>query len=317
MSAAAVAGQRRNLVFARFGATSVHPYWLAEPAADRNWDLQLSTWIQDLAGLTDGDFPVHVDAGVKWGCIGRFFAARPELLDRYDYVHFPDDDLLFEAGSISRIFAICREHSLKIAQPAMRISSYASYPLVFECPAFRLRYANFVEPMGPVISTGHLRALLPYFTHWQTGWGLDDFWTLMMGNPRWAAAIIDSEPMLHIRPLQTGAIYTSFRTLGLDPSRDVAEIQANFTNVPQGKLVYGGVLRGGFRIGRKSTNLLNGLHLLRVASGAREPDRVRRAGLGMIARIVTKAGYRPAMATFRSNGEVRAHDALHSRIHPL
>lgn len=307
-------GPRRNLVFARVGPGSVHRYWLAEPAADRNWDLQLSTWMDDLAGLTDGDFPVHLDTGVKWGCVGRFFTAHPELLDRYDYVHFPDDDLLFEAGSISRIFTICREHDLKIAQPALRLSSYASYPLVFECPAFHLRFANFVEPMGPVISSEHLRALLPYFAYWQTGWGLDDFWTLTMGNPRWAAAIIDSEPMLHVRPLHTGAIYSSFLTLGLDPYRDVAEIQANFANVPQGRLVYGGILRGGRRLGRTSTNLLNGLHLLRVSSAAREPGRVRRTGLGMITHIVTKAGYRPTAASFLSGEGMLANRAMHSSI---
>jgi hypothetical protein len=313
----AATGPRRNLVFARVGQASVHPYWLAEPAAERNWDLQLSTWIPDIAGLTDGDFPVHVDPGVKWGCIGRFFAEHPELLDRYDYVLFPDDDLLFDAGSISRIFTICREHDLKIAQPALRLSSYAFHCLLFECPAFRLRYTNFVEPMAPVISTEHLRTLLPYFGRWQTGWGLDHFWTLMMRDPRWAAAIIDCEPMLHIRPLQTGGIYTSFRRLGLDPLRDMAEIQANFTNVPQGKIVCGSVLRDGRRLGRTGTNLLGGLHLLRVASAAREPERVRRAGLGMIARIVTKVGYRPTTATFRSGGDLQVHDALHSRIHPL
>ncbi len=307
-------GPHRNLVFARVGQSSVHPYWLVEPAADRTWDLQLSTWIQDLAGLTDGDFPMHLDTGVKWGCVGRFFAEHPDLLDRYDHVFFPDDDLLFETGAISRIFAVCREHNLAIAQPALRLSSYASYPLLFECPAFRLRFTNFVEPMGPVISTQHLRALLPYFSRWQTGWGLDDFWTLVMDDPYRAAAIIDSEPMLHVRPLHTGAIYTSFRALGLNVHHEVEDILANFTNVAQGRFAYGGILRGGGHLGQTVTNLLTAQHLLRVSTAARDPFGVRRTGLGMIAKIVTKAGYRPTPVRFRTAPAPRAADALHSRI---
>jgi hypothetical protein len=289
----------RNLVFARVGATSLHRHWLAEPKAERSWDLQLSTWSPSLSDLPDGDFPVFFDPSVKWSSVAHYFRERPELMDTYEYVMFPDDDILFDAGSITRLFAVCQEYGLQIAQPALRPSSHLSYALVLECPKFRLRYSNFVEPMCPILRTDHLRVMLRYFERWSTGWGLDEFWTLLMPAPVRAGAIIDCEPVLHLRPHQAGEIYTSFRTLGLDPQQEMNDIASHFTNLPQGKLVYEGISAKGRAIGRIRTNLLNGIHLMRTATAMREPQHAFRCGLGMLARIVTKLHYQPVRVVDR------------------
>jgi len=298
------APRRRNLVFARVGRQSFHPHWLAGSGRDRNWDLQLSTWIPEIVDSTrvtdaSGDFPIAFDPGVKYSSIARYFAENPQLLRQYDYIMLPDDDLLFEEGSITRLFDVCREHDLVLAQPALNLASYASYPIVLQCPSFRLRYSNYIEPMTPIFRSDYLAQILPHFERWPTGWGHDDVWSFLMADPNRASAVIDSEPVIHLRPLFTGELYETFRKRGMDPLRDVAEINSSFTNLRQGKKVYGGVSREGSRVGRAMTNLFNGLHLLRAAGGTRDPGGTRKTGLRMLSRIVTAIGYRPTAARFR------------------
>lgn len=290
---------RRNLVFARVGRTSLHHHWLTEPAADRNWDLQLSTWVPDLVDqLTEGDFPVWFHAGVKYTSICDFFQDRPELLDRYDYVMFPDDDLMFDQGAISRLFDLCRGEKLSLAQPALRPSSYIAWPIVLQAPRFKLRFTNYVEPMAPICKASYLSALLPLFRRWPTGWGLDDVWSLLMPDVAYGSAIIDCEPMLHLRPLATGDIYKAFTDLGMDPKRDWQEIRASYVIPGEGKHIYGGILQSGRRVGRKRANFLNGLHLLRSASAMRDQRRVINTGIRLLSRTILSVGYRPKPARY-------------------
>lgn len=283
----------RNLVFARVGGLSLHRNWLLEAKTTRNWDLQLSTYDENLSDLDGGDFPLSVDTGTKWDSVCRYLRANPELLDRYDYIMFPDDDLLFEPNGLSNLFEIMAQNDLDIGQPSLLPSSHISYPVTAHCPAFRLRYANYVEPMCPIIRTAYLRTLLPVLDRWPTGWGQDDIWTMMMAKPAYRAAFIDASPILHTRPLYTGAVYKTFEKLGMNPEGDLKEIRSSFRGLPLPKLIYGGITRNGRKVGRIEANIRNGLHLLRAASAMRKSQDVRRVGYGMLMRTVTQIGYRP------------------------
>jgi len=286
--------QVRNLVFARVGGLSLHRNWLLEAKASRNWDLQLSTYDEQLSDLDGGDFPLSVDTGTKWDSVCRHLRANPDLLDRYDYIMFPDDDLLFEPSGITSLFEVMASHDLDIGQPSLLPSSHISYPVTTYCPAFRLRYANYVEPMCPIIRADYLRTLLPVLDRWPTGWGQDDIWTMMMAKPAYRAAFIDVSPILHTRPLYIGAVYKTFEKLGMNPEGDLKEIRSSFRGLPQPKLIYGGITRSGRKVGRIEANIRNGLHLLHTANAMRSPSDVRRVGYGMLMRTVTQMGYRPA-----------------------
>ncbi len=291
---------RRNLVFARVGKLSLHEHWLSEPSAERNWDLQLSTWLPEVADDAEGsDFPVSLDPGVKFSSIANFFRDKPQIVSRYDYVMFPDDDLLFEHGGIRRLFDLCSAWNLTLAQPALHPSSYFSYPIVLQSPQFRLRFSTYIEPMVPIIRTDYLTTLLPFFERWQTGWGHDDVWSFLMEEPVKAAAIIDQEPIFHLRPLYTGELYESFREKGMDPREDVQEIQESFTNASQGKLVYGGILANGSHVGRILTSIINGLHLIRAATATRVPSHAVRTGFNILLRIATAAAFKPRRSAFK------------------
>lgn len=285
---------RTNLVFARVGRISLHRTWLTEPKEQRNWDLQLSTYDKNLTDLDDGDLPLSFDMGTKWDSICRYFRENPDLLDRYDYIMFPDDDLLFDPGNVTRLFAIASENLLDIAQPSLLPSSHISYPITTHCPAFLLRYTNYIEAMCPVVKSSYFKMLLPSIERWPTGWGQDDIWAMLMPNPVYRAAFIDAAPIVHTRMLYTGEIYQTFKRLGMDPQADLREVRRSFDKLPNAKLIYGGIAANGKKTGRAMTNALAGLHLVRIAAGMRCRSDVVRVGFGMIARIVTRCGYRPA-----------------------
>jgi hypothetical protein len=295
--------RRNNLVFARVGRLSLHRTWLVEPTAERNWALQLSTYDQKLGDLDDGDMRLSVDLGTKWDSICRYFRENPELLDEYEYVMFPDDDLLFDQGGISLLFATARANDLDIAQPSLLPSSFISYPITMHCPAFMLRYTNYIEAMCPIVRSSYLKTLLPSIERWPTGWGQDDIWAMLMPNPIYRAAFIDAAPIIHTRMLYTGELYRTFERLGMDPESDLREVRNSFDKLPNAKLIYGGITKKNRKSGRMATNLRNGLHLIRMAGGVRQGADAIRVGCGMIARMVTRCRYRPAQLKILPAGQ--------------
>ena len=204
---------KRDLVFARVGKGSLHRRWALQSSQDRRWDLQLSTYLDDNASFVEGDFPLSVDRGTKWDSIFRFFLNNPALLDQYEWVFFPDDDLVFETEDVARIFQLCRDYGLYIAQPALDGASYYCHPILLACPAFKLRFINFIEPMAPCIKASYLRELLPYIEKHFTGWGIDHIWALLMVDPSFRAAVLDEVAVVHTRPFETGAIYSAFKEM--------------------------------------------------------------------------------------------------------
>ena len=286
---------RRNLIFARVGDRSLHKNFLADPSRDRNWDLQLSAFGNDMARVgDDGDLPLSIDRGTKWDSVLRYFSANPHLLNKYDYVMIPDDDVLFKSSmSLDRFFDICHEFDLFIAQPACTMESYSGY-LQARCPMFRLRFTTFVECMAPCFKTSYLKStILPLYEKWITGWGIDLIAALLMPDPAFKAAIIDEVPMTHTRPYFTGEIYDGFKTLNVDPQLEIQEVLASYRIGRPMLLIYGAVLKNGRRVGGSVARIINGLHLLRIAPVSKSSKSMVRAALGMLVRALTLLNYRP------------------------
>jgi len=94
--------KRRFLVLGRVGDKSLHKTWIADKSCERTWDLQLNAYGKDNAPFQDGDLPTIFDYGTKFDSLVRHFKADPGLLDRYDYILIPDDDVIMEARDINR-----------------------------------------------------------------------------------------------------------------------------------------------------------------------------------------------------------------------
>ncbi|MBV7266298.1 DUF707 domain-containing protein [Erythrobacter ani] len=283
---------RKNLVFVRVGSKSLHRGWLDGPD-ERNWDLQLSQYDDDPEIGKGGDLPLSIDKGTKWDSIYRYLTKNRDVLERYDYIAFMDDDLIFTKRDLNRYFDICAEHNLRIAQPSLHPDSHFCYSILLQFGATKLRYTNFVECMAPSISTEYLRTFLPHMSQVISGWGMDLIWALTMPNPAFKSAIIDEISMVHTRPHATGAVYDAFSEQHLSPEQEMKRLKSGYSGLPDKMLVYGAIDRDGKRMSGATVQRLNGFSLLANSWRYREPMRAIKSGGAMLMRAITQPRYIP------------------------
>lgn len=207
---------RRNLVVVRAGDNSVHPGWVSGP--QRNFDLYVSYFGNQPDRYADHTEYHENRKGMKWPVLGELLQAHPDLIDRYDYVWLPDDDLVADTDTLNRMFDLAAAFRLALAQPALTRNSYYTWPLLLQDPRYVLRYSRFIEVMAPLFDREALRTCLPSFTESNSGWGLDFVWPRLLEarGPR-ALAILDATPVWHSRPVGGGELY---KRTGMNAAQD-------------------------------------------------------------------------------------------------
>lgn len=189
----------RHLVIVRAGSQSMHHHWLrADPL--RTWDLGLSTFGSSVPTCYDAVFRVHVN-GPKWpGLAATLDLVSQDIIDSYDYILLPDDDLVFRGSTLTQFFRICDSARLDLAQPSLSKDSFWSHPITLHDSRWLLRLTNFVEIMAPCFSSRALATCRRTFNMNSTGWGLDYLWPTLL-SAKHKIGIIDSVIMTHPRPL--------------------------------------------------------------------------------------------------------------------
>ncbi|MBY8855228.1 hypothetical protein K7711_01920 [Nocardia sp. CA2R105] len=233
---------RRNLVIVRAGDTSMHEKWLAGPV-DRNWDLIVSYFGDDPDRYRVPDV-VRVDAkGPKWPPLGQLIQNLATLVDQYDYIWLPDDDIDADTASVNLMFDYCAEYKLSLAQPALTPDSSIVHPITRLDPRYTLRYTNFAEVMAPCLSGDFLRRTVAEFGETQSGWGMDYVWTSMLGEGD--IAILDAVPMRHSRAQGSGPLYAAVREAGVeDPRQEYEAYMARKGIFRQPQVMYRGIPAG-------------------------------------------------------------------------
>lgn len=214
------AHRSRNLIVIRAGDGSLHEEWISAPR--RDFDLFVSYF-----GATPARFEADADfyearPGPKWPCIAALLREHAALIDTYDCVWFPDDDLATDAATIDRMFAFFHAHRLALAQPALTRDSFCQWRTLLQETDSHLRYGRFVEIMAPMFGRDALRACASSFAESASGWGLDWLWPVLCeraGLDR--IAVIDATPVRHTRPCG-GELYR--RHPDLDPRADAQRI---------------------------------------------------------------------------------------------
>lgn len=257
---------RRHLVVVRAGDTSLHPTWL--PASgQRSWDIVVS-YFGDQPGRFEASDVTCVNwKGPKLGGIHALFRDRPDLLDRYDYVWLPDDDLAIAPEDIDRLFAEMRRFDLLLGQPGMTADSHWSWTVTLRNPATRLRYVNFIEVGLPCMRADLLRRVLPDLGAYVIGTGFDWAWPLKAGFDQRKVAVLDTVPVTHTRAYG-GPVYRFLQGLSYELEDEMAHI-----------------LRSN-GISSASTRVL----------GMRLPGGVELRGDGWLGRTVLRAGYAALIA---------------------
>ncbi|OBQ61139.1 hypothetical protein [Mesorhizobium erdmanii] len=191
---------RRNLVVVRADDNSLHRGWGADdPQCE--FDLIVSYYG---SGPSAFRLPCEnrVDyKGGKWDGIHALFAERPELLDHYRYIWFPDDDIEADRATIEALFVNMRRFDLHVGQPALTLDSYYTHLPFLRCKSFECRLVDKIEVMAPCIRTDIVAKMLPLFEHSMGGFGLDSLWTRLAVRNLGTSAVFDALPVRHTRPV--------------------------------------------------------------------------------------------------------------------
>ena len=228
----------KNLVIVRSGDQSLHEFWLEGPG-ERNWDLLVDYFGDDPDRYCRNDVERLASKGPKWPCLGRLITDFGERIADYDYVWFPDDDLMSDKASINRFFEMCREYHLELAQPALTLDSYVGHAITLRNKKFQIRFTNFVEIMAPCFSTAFLRRCAPSFGETISGWGLDYLWPSWVSSPE-RIAIVDAVAVRHTRPLG-GPNYQALADRGLTAADEMRQLFHRYGIQSIAQFVTGGV----------------------------------------------------------------------------
>jgi hypothetical protein len=188
---------RRNLVVMRAGNKALFPDW--KPTANRSWDLAISFYGEGQPEWGQEYF--QPAKGPKWEPVYHWLTANREILARYDYVWFPDDDIMTTWENVNDFFQICHDYDLQLAQPALTPDSFICHTVTEQDPSCLLRFTRFVEGMAPVFRADALRLCLPVMQEESRfGWGHDWVFPMLLGYPPSKIAIVDACPVKHTRP---------------------------------------------------------------------------------------------------------------------
>ena len=126
-----------------------------------------------------------------------------ENLDRYDYVLFADDDVVFPRRFLDVFIPLQQRLGFALAQPARTAHSYTDHPIVEQQLGALARRTLFVE-IGPVFCCA--RAAFPFVLPFDPispmGWGYENVWSFRLAQHGMAMGIIDATPVDHsLRPV--------------------------------------------------------------------------------------------------------------------
>lgn len=203
----------RFLIIARVGDNSLHKEWLT-PIENKNFDLCIS-YFGDYPERFRNDCDYYYESkGTKWPKIKEVIENLGEkVIEQYDAIWFPDDDIMTTSTNINKMFNIFIEQGFDLAQPALTQNSYFSHKVTIEQPDYLWRYSEFVEIMVPILSKNALKQLWQTFDICPSGWGLDLLWPKLLGYPRKKIAVIDDTAVQHTRPVGTGSLYNDLTPL--------------------------------------------------------------------------------------------------------
>jgi hypothetical protein len=172
--AATPASDSNHLVFTSAGDRSNLRGWLE---GRRDFDLWV-VYYGDRPGMFQESCNFHVSRkGAKFPNLHFCYQRWPEVLARYEAIAVLDDDIVIDAGGITRLFEIRRELDLWALQPAFRLAGKVSWDITAVHATAKLRYTNFIEMACPLFRRDKLDAFMAVYDPELVGYGAD-WWFL-------------------------------------------------------------------------------------------------------------------------------------------
>jgi hypothetical protein len=210
---------RKNLIFMRGGDESLHPLWLAQKGVERTWDLHVSYFGKNEAPAMAGSEGVSFtkdEAIFKWAGMRVCLEKKPFDLDAYEYIAYPDDDVVVTTEGWNRVFELMRQYDLHAAQ--LSLHPYSDYTInqTLQRPGLLLRYVSCIECMVPVSRVSVFKHAAQYFDDPGSSWGTDYVIGHHLKHIPKSMAILDAVPALHTRAHGISAMYKDMTSGGLD-----------------------------------------------------------------------------------------------------
>jgi hypothetical protein len=175
--------------------------------------------------------------GFKLELLAQAIRSRIDIVDRYQAIWLPDDDLEIEVSAANHLFELFRSLNLVMAQPAL-IGDNVNHPVTRRDPRYRFRYTTFVEMMCPIFTRESLFEVLDTFERTRSGWGIDCLWAKRFLDRR--VAILDEVAVRHLKPQSNdGAYYRKLLAEGVEAIPEMNEILR--TRVTPGREWPGGI----------------------------------------------------------------------------
>jgi hypothetical protein len=155
-----------------------------------------------LAGFRDTRHDVTICAA-PMGNRGKFdninLSLRDYDLSRFDWVIVTDDDVTLPPRFLDGFLHVAEALSLKVAQPAHRCLSYATFTFNYRRWNSLGRTTGYVES-GPI--TAFHRDIVPHvipFPVLRWAWGTDIVWAVEAERRGMAIGIVDATPIEHLK----------------------------------------------------------------------------------------------------------------------
>jgi hypothetical protein len=198
-----ISNKRFALVIVRAGDKSLHPKWVDDANTNRLFDLHISYYGNRKYPFSDrpDDISLSFEPGTKSQGLAQCLQKLGEIVNKYEYIWLPDDDILTDQNTINSFLAIVRDYKLDVSQPALGLGSYIAHDITVQRPDLKLRYTTFVEVMAPCFSRAALRQIEPYLGATASSWGVDHLFGAILNYPQDRIAIVDQTPVIHTRPV--------------------------------------------------------------------------------------------------------------------
>lgn len=206
----------KNLVWVQRGPSTKTEVFV-NPPKKRDWDILYNWYNPACIDLRYGDINI-IQGGTKSTAIHTVIEKFPELLDKYSYIAFFDDDVEIAESDISKLFDIAEEHQLHLFQPSLLSGSHDAWPDLYR-KGTGVRCVTGVEIMMPCFSRDMLFHVRDAFTKSVSGYGADLLFSHkanQLGSGCW---VLDDVGARHERPVNEtrGAYYRLMRRLGIIP----------------------------------------------------------------------------------------------------
>ncbi len=215
---------RKNLVICPAGDNSLHKNWLV---SDRSFDIMVIYYGDNPSNVLHTCEYLICHKGYKYELAVKVliahFATNPEFYANYEYIWYPDSDLLIAAADIDRMFVLARERNAEMFQPSI---ANALYPETYDqskawaswketCTNVHTQYRRVTHPesMMPGFSKWawehiFIRSLV-LFPQYRAGWGIESLWHTLSQSYNLTKPlphfVFDDVRVIHTKPVGDGS----------------------------------------------------------------------------------------------------------------